>query len=91
MAYLNEDHVSKISKSYKIFKDETGFSKVVTNKEVLENGGNLSIPLYVKITNELHQDSIKSIMKDLRHSHNSINQSMEIFFNQLQELGIEND
>ena len=30
-------------------------------------------------------------MKDLRHSHNSINQSMEIFFNQLQELGIEND
>jgi type I restriction enzyme M protein len=91
MAYLNEDHVSKISKSYKFFKDETGFSKVVTNKEVLENGGNLSIPLYVKITNELHQDSVKSIMKDLRHSHNSINQSMETFFNQLQELGIEND
>lgn len=91
MAYLNEGHVSKISKSYNSFKDEAGFSKVVSNKEVLDNGANLSIPLYVKITNESQQESVKSIMGDLRQSHQSINQSMETLFNQLQELGIEND
>ena len=91
MAYLNEDHVSRISKVYKNFKDEIGFSKVASNKEVLENGGNLSIPLYVKITNESQQESVKSIMKELRPSHKSINQSIETLFNQLQELGIEND
>jgi type I restriction enzyme M protein len=91
MAYLNEYHVSRISKAYKGFKDETGFSKVASNKEVLENGSNLSIPLYVKITNEIQQESVKSIMNDLRQSHKSINQSMETLFNQLQELGIEND
>lgn len=91
MAYLNDDHISRIAKSYKSFRDESGFSKVASTKEVLDNGGNLSIPLYVKITNESQQESVKSILKDLRQSHKSINQSMETLFNQLHELGIEND
>jgi type I restriction enzyme M protein len=91
MAYLNEGHVSKISRSYNAFIDEAGFSKVVSNREVIQNGGNLSIPLYVKITNESQQESIKSIIIDLRQSHKAINQSMETLVNQLQELGIEND
>lgn len=91
MAYLNDDHISRISKSYKNFKDETGFSKVASNKEVLENCGNLSIPLYVKITNESQKESVKSIMGDLRQSNNSLIESMKALFNQLQELGIEND
>ncbi len=91
MAYLNEGHVSKISKSYNAFKDSVGFSKVVSNTEVLENGGNLSIPLYVKITNEMQHGSVKSILLNLKQSHNTINQSMETLFNQLHELGIEND
>jgi type I restriction enzyme M protein len=91
MAYLNDGHISRISKSYKSFKDEAGFSKITSIKEVLENDGNLSIPLYVKITNESQQESVKSILKDLKHSHKFINESMETLFNQLQELGIEND
>jgi type I restriction enzyme M protein len=91
MAYLNEQHVSRIANSYKKFKDEIGFSTVVSNKVVLENNGNLSIPLYVKIANETQQDSVKEIMKDLRNSHQSMNQSMDILFDKLHELGIEND
>src|SRR6218665_179184 len=91
MAYLNDSHISRIATSCKSFKDEFGFSKVASIKEVLENGGNLSIPLYVKITNEYRTESVNSIMKDLRQSHNSINQLMKTLFNQLQELGIEND
>ena len=91
MAYLSNDHVTTISNSYRKFKDEAGFSKVVSNKEVLENDGNLSIPLYVKITNESQQDSVSLILTDLRNSHKSINQSMDILFDKLHELGIEND
>ena len=91
IAYLNEQHVSRIANSYKTFKDEIGFSTVVSNKVVLENNANLSIPLYVKIANETKQDSVKAIMKDLRNSHQSINQSMDILFDKLHELGIEND
>lgn len=91
MAYLNDDHISRIAKSYKSFRDESGFSRVASTKEVLDNGGNLSIPLYVKITNESQQESVKSILKDLRQSHETTNQSMETLFNQLHELGIEKD
>jgi len=91
MAYLSNEHVSIISNTYRKFKDEVGFSKVVSNKEVLENEGNLSIPLYVKITNASQQDSMNLIMTDLRNSHKSINQSMDILFDKLHELGIEND
>lgn len=91
MAYLSDGHVTTISNSYRKFKDEAGFSKVVSNKEVLENDGNLSIPLYVKITNESQQDSVSLILADLRKSHKSINQSMDILFDKLHELGIEND
>ena len=91
IAYLKDNHISRIANSYKSFKDEPGFSKIVSNKDVLENGGNLSIPLYVKITNKSKQESVASIVKDLKKAHRSINQSMENLFNQLQELGVEND
>lgn len=68
---------------------EEGFSKIATIKEVLENNGNLSLPLYVKIANEAQQSSMKVILKSIHKSHKSLNESMDNLFTQLQELGIE--
>ncbi|MCL4457015.1 MAG: type I restriction-modification system subunit M [Nitrospirae bacterium] len=88
-AWLEQSNIKRIISSYRSFKEEDGFSKVVTIKEVLENAGNLSIPLYVKITNESQQESMKVILKELKKSHQSINDSMEKLFNKLREVGIE--
>lgn len=47
-SFLGESHIEKIHTTFKSFKNVTGFSKVVENKKLLEEGSNLSIPLYVK-------------------------------------------
>lgn len=91
MAYLSDVHIAKIAKSYQTFKSESGFSTVASIKDVLENEGNLSIPLYVKITNEKIQSSLELIIKEMNQSHELINQSMGLLFNKIQELGIGND
>ena len=88
-AWLEKSNIKRIISSYRSLKEEDGFSRVATIKEVLENAGNLSIPLYVKIANESQQESMKIILKELRKSHQSINDSMEELFNKLQEVGIE--
>lgn len=90
MAYLNEEHILKISNAYQKFQDEPGFSKIVSIKKVLENDGNLSIPLYVKIQNAIQKDSIRILMQNLKKSHESINTSMNTLFDKVNDLGIEN-
>ncbi|HTA27382.1 MAG TPA: class I SAM-dependent DNA methyltransferase [Bacteroidia bacterium] len=88
-AWLEPSHVKKIATTYRAFKEDEGFSKIATIKEVMENSGNLSLPLYIKIANDTQQDSVKKILKELRKSHDGINESMDELFSQLQELGIE--
>lgn len=46
-SFLTDDHIERIVKAYKKFKDEPGFTRVVTLEEVRQQGGNLNIPLYV--------------------------------------------
>lgn len=89
MAYLNDNHISRISAAYKNFNVEPGFSNIVSTQEILNNSGNLSIPLYIKITNDSEQSSLISIIDDLKKSYHITQQSMETLFNQLHELGIE--
>lgn len=45
---LTDDHIRKIADAYVGYKDEDGFAKVVTTKDIEENDFSLSIPLYVK-------------------------------------------
>ena len=45
---LTDDHIKKIASAYIGYKDEDGFAKVVTTKDIEENNFSLSIPLYVK-------------------------------------------
>ena len=47
-SFLKPEHQSKILTTYKAFADQPGFAAVVTNDDVLAQGGNLSIPRHVK-------------------------------------------
>lgn len=47
-SYLTDKHIDRISKSYEVYKNDDGFSQVVTVKEIADNNYSLSIPLYVK-------------------------------------------
>ena len=49
-SFLKPEHQQRILEAYETFADEAGFAKVATVAEVLEKGGNLSIPRYVKPT-----------------------------------------
>lgn len=47
ISMLEENHIDKIFKAYKEYKDITGFAKVVSNEQILENGATLNISQYV--------------------------------------------
>lgn len=47
-SFLKPEHQERILSAYRSFKDEPGFAKVTTLKDIAANGGSLSIPLYVK-------------------------------------------
>src|SRR5688572_23655941 len=47
-SFLTDDHIERIVTAYEKFKDETGFTRVVTLGEIRASDGNLSIPLYVR-------------------------------------------
>lgn len=44
---LEPQHIDKIFKAYNAYKDIEGFAKVVSNKQILENGATLNISQYV--------------------------------------------
>ncbi len=44
---LEPQHIDKIFNAYKEYKDIAGFAKVVTNKQILDNGATLNISQYV--------------------------------------------
>lgn len=47
-SFLSAENQERILTAYQAFADEPGFAKVVTIEEVLDKGGNLSIPRYVR-------------------------------------------
>ena len=47
-SFLKTEHQDKILAAYKSFSDQIGFSAVQNNEDILAQGGNLSVPRYVK-------------------------------------------
>lgn len=46
-SFLTDDHIERIVKAYKAFKEVPGFTRVATLDDIRAKDGNLSIPLYV--------------------------------------------
>jgi len=50
-SFLEDDHIQRITASYRTFEDEEGFTRVITKEEALDQSGNLNIALYVRKKN----------------------------------------
>lgn len=46
-SFLTDGHIERIVEAYRNFKDDVGFSRVVTREEVLKQAGNLNISMYI--------------------------------------------
>jgi type I restriction enzyme M protein len=88
-AWLEPQHIKKISDAYWKFKDADGFAKVMSNKDVLENGGNLSLQLYVKQVAIDNEYNTEKLIADIKTGQKEINASLENLFGQLKNIGIE--
>jgi len=88
-AWLESQHIKKISDAYWKFKDVEGFAKVMSNKEVLENNGNLSLQMYVKQSANTNEHNTEELIADIKKGQKQINESIENLFTQLKEIGIE--
>lgn len=83
-SYLTSFHIERINKIFKEYTEEKGFSKIVTNDDILsENNGLLSIQLYVK---GIEDNNILSINDLLSHSIENQNKIILGFENLIEKL-----
>jgi type I restriction enzyme M protein len=87
-AWLEPKHIKKISEAYWKYKDEECFAKVMNNKEVLENNGNLSLQLYIKPVDIINEDNTELLISNIKSNYQQINASLDNLFKQLENLGI---
>ncbi len=88
-AWLEPQHIKKISDAYWKFKDAEGFAKVMSNKDVLGNNGNLSLQLYVKQTVADNEHNTQDLIAEIKSGQKQINDSLDNLYTQLKDIGIE--
>ncbi len=88
-AWLEPQHIKKISDTYWNYKDADGFAKLMTNNEVLENNGNLSLQLYVKQDTVVNKYNSADLIAEIKLGQQQVNISIDNLFTQLNNIGIE--
>ena len=82
---LLDEHIKKISATYLNKKETEGFSKIVTNDEIANNGYSLNISLYA-YTNIIESDeelNSEDALQIWRSYSDSLRQSYDAFMNLL--------
>ena len=87
-ANLRPEHIDKIYQTFKNFEDVAGFAKVVTNTEILQNNGNLSIPLYVIPIENTEKIPLKTLFDKLQKSKTIFDADFENLMQKLQNAEI---
>jgi type I restriction enzyme M protein len=81
IAYLDKKHIDRIYQGYLNFKDEDGFSKVVTLDKILENKASLNIAQFVSnVEQKTNIISIDVALKDWNVNSIKLNASMNELF-----------
>ncbi len=83
LSFLKPEHQERIVKAYQAFKGESGFAVVAPTAEILCNGGNLSIPLYVRRGAEAASNGANS---DLRSAWAALDAGGRKFWQQMDAL-----
>jgi type I restriction enzyme M protein len=88
-AWLEPQHIKKISETYWNFVEINGFSKIVNIEDIARNNNNLNIQLYVQsLSIEVFRNT-EDLISTIKNSQQSINKSVEDLFSQLNSFGIE--
>ena len=92
-SFLEEDHIDKILKAYRGFKNVEGFARVATLDEIRANGANLSIPLYVRpktngngSTRAEGDKTLTQVIAEWQSSSKALRASMSKLFKTLETL-----
>jgi type I restriction enzyme M protein len=88
-AWLEPNHIKKISDAYWKFKDIKGFAKVVRNNDVLKNDGNLSLQLYVKQGNTNQSFELGQLIETMKNNQDKLDTSINTLFERINNLGIQ--
>lgn len=88
-AWLEPQHIKRIADAYWKFKDVGGFAKVVTNKDILENDGNLSVQMYVKQNADNSENVIEELIANIKSGQTVLDNSLDDLFKKLKSIGIE--
>ncbi len=96
-SFLTEAHIKRVLAAYREFAETDGFARVVTVKEIGENAGNLSIPLYVRRQSGNGRSgagtdgaaSLASAVAAWERSSSELRGSMKEMFKKLVEYGME--
>lgn len=84
IAFLEGSHINRIYNSYKAYKDENGFCKVVSIDDVLENNASLNMALYVSnVDTSEKQISLDDALSNWTKSSEHLKASMEQLFKEL--------
>ncbi len=60
-SFLTDDHIERIVNAYHSFRDETGFTRVVTLDEVRKNNESLKLDLYVAAPSSNHGNGVARV------------------------------
>lgn len=81
IAYLENKHISRIYNSYKVFKDEDSFSKIVTIETLLENKGSLNIAQYLSnVVIDVNKMSFSEAYSNWKNNSAKLKDSMDELF-----------
>jgi type I restriction enzyme M protein len=94
-SFLREEHIDKILRAYRDFKNVEGFAQVSTIEEIHGNKFNLSIPLYVRKAKrpnegaaEDGEQNLSTVIGEWEASSAALRDSMEKLFTTLKEAGV---
>lgn len=85
-AWLEPQHIKKISEIYWKFADIDGFAKVVTDLDVLQKDGNLSVQLYVLREKDGSTRDINNLIEEIRLDQQKLSSTFQDLFSKLNAL-----
>ena len=85
---LGDEHIEKIVKAYKEFRDSDGFSRVVEIEKIKENDYNLNVTLYVFPEEEVEEIDVAKEWEEVLDIDEQIKNVTEKIEGYLKELGI---
>ncbi|MGE0709030.1 MAG: type I restriction-modification system subunit M [Planctomycetota bacterium] len=86
---LEPEHVEKLAKAFRAYKDVERFCRVVGNEEIAGNDYNLNITRYVDVAEEEQQIDVAAELATLRELEEQRAEAEKVMYGYLAELGYE--